>query len=129
MTRGFSLLELIFALLLLQVGLLAGAGMIHLSQANVRRAELTLRAVLEAGWLGDSLVSLGAEAPGMVTLPWGTLTWSAQSSPIPSLRIAAWSEVEGDTLATILVLPPVESATSGPYSENGHSWPSGSKKP
>ena len=67
MTRGHSLLELVLALLLFQVGLLAAAGLVHLSQVNFRRAELTVRATLEADWIGDSLLAEGALAPGVST--------------------------------------------------------------
>ena len=107
MRRGFSLLELILALLLFQVGLLAAAGLVHLSQVNLRRAELTARAVLEAGWVGDSVLSLGSMTPGIATFPWGELHWSVLSSPVPALRIVAWSEMDRDTLFTLLALPPL----------------------
>lgn len=107
MRRGFSLLELILALLLFQVGMLAAAGLVHLSEVNFRRAELTMRAILEAEWVGDSILSLGSMAPGVATFPWGDLSWSVLSSPVPALRIAAWSEMEGDTLFTLLALPPL----------------------
>lgn len=109
MNRGYSLLELILALFLFQVGLLAAAGLFHLSEANLRRAELTVRAILEAEWVGDSLLSLGSMTPGSAPFPWGDLHWSVLSSPVPALRIAAWSEVEGDTLFTLLALPPLPS--------------------
>ena len=63
MRRGFSLVELLLALLLLQVGILATAGMVLLSQQNFRRAELTLRGLLEAGWIADSLARAGGGGP------------------------------------------------------------------
>jgi hypothetical protein len=107
MIRGYSLLELILALFLFQVGMLAAAGLVHLSQVNLRRAELTVRAILEAEWVGDSILSLGSMTPGVATYPWGDLSWSVLSSPIPALRIAAWAEIEGDTLFTLLALPPL----------------------
>ena len=107
MNRGFSLLELILALFLFQVGLLGAAGLIHLSEVNLRRAELTVRATLEAEWTGDSLLARGSITPGVAALPWGELRWSVFSSPVPGFRIAAWSEVEGDTLVTLLSLPPL----------------------
>lgn len=112
MTRGHSLLELVLALVLFQVGLLAAAGLVHRSEVNFRRAELTVRATLEADWIGDSLLAQGALTPGAATFPWGDLQWSVLSSPVPALRIAAWSEVEGDTLLAILALPPLPMAPS-----------------
>jgi hypothetical protein len=84
---------------------LAAAGLVHLSEVNFRRAELTVRAILEAEWTGDSVLALGSMAPGAAAFPWGDLHWSVLDSPVPALRIAAWSEVEGDTLFTLLALP------------------------
>lgn len=105
MNRGYSLLELILALFLFQVGLLGAAGLIHLSEVNLRRAQLTVRATLEAEWAGDSLLALGSTTPGVASLPWGGLQWSPLSSPIPGFRISAWSEVDGDTLVVLLAVP------------------------
>ena len=63
MRQGFSFLELIVALLVLELGVLAVAGTLLLAQRNMARAELILRGVLEAGWIGDSLSGAeGAEA-------------------------------------------------------------------
>ena len=112
MTRGHSLLELVLALLLFQVGLLAAAGLVHLSQVNFRRAELTVRATLEADWIGDSLLAEGDLAPGVSTFSWGDLHWSVLSSPVPGLRIAAWSELEADTLLALLALRPLAMSPS-----------------
>ncbi len=105
MRRGFSLLEMVLALLLLQVGVLATVGLIHLSQRNLRRAELTMRGVLEAVWVGDSLSAEGSGASGRRVRPWGELQWSQSSAPTGGHAISVWSPVDGDTLATILALP------------------------
>jgi hypothetical protein len=93
--RGFSLVELIFALLILQVGVLATAGMFLISQQSLRRAELTLRGVLEAGWVADSLVMMGAVGSGKTSPLWGELLWSPVSTPVQGLRVSAWVPLRG----------------------------------
>lgn len=110
MSRGFSLVELLLALVIFQVGVLATAGMILLSQRNFRRAELTLRALLEAGWIADSLARAGGSGSGMISFPWGEISWSPESGPVPSLRVSAWSLLEEDTLAVVWSLPLLTSA-------------------
>ena len=50
-------------------------GMFLLSQQNFTRAELTLRGVLDAEWIADSLAALGTPVPGQMTTPWGELLW------------------------------------------------------
>jgi type II secretory pathway pseudopilin PulG len=107
MRRGFSLVELLLALLLLQVGILATAGMVLISQQNFRRAELTLRGLLEAGWIADSLARAGGGESGTISFPWGEIRWSPESAPVPSIRASAWSALEGDTLAVVWSLPPL----------------------
>jgi type II secretory pathway pseudopilin PulG len=122
MRRGFSLVELLLALLLFQVGLLATAGMVFLSQQNFRRAELTLRGMLEAGWIADSLARAGEGEAGTASFPWGEIRWSPASSPVPSIRVSAWSPLEGDTLAVVWSLLPLITAefpTAEPFSSTG----------
>ena len=107
MNRGFSLVEVVLALLLLQVGVLATVGMVLLSQRNFRRAELTLRGVLEAVWVADSLSGSGSGGPGATLRPWGEVSWVDASTPVKGLRVSAVSSLEADTLATVLALPPL----------------------
>ena len=117
MNRGFSLVELMVALLLLQMGVLATVGMVHLAQENTRRADHTLRSVLSAGWTADSLARSASAGPGRATYPWGELVWSATPEPFPTLRVAAWSPRESDTLAVLLALPlPISSVSPWPDS-------------
>ncbi len=107
MRGGFSLVELLLALLIFQVGILATAGMVLVSQRNFRRAELTLRGLLEAGWVADSLASAGVEGSGSHTYSWGEIAWAPLSGPGSGLRVSAWSPLEGDTLAVVWSLPPL----------------------
>ena len=63
-SHGFSLLELMVALLLFQIGLLAVAGLILLAQENLRESDLVLRAAVEGARVGDSLLRVGEEGNG-----------------------------------------------------------------
>ena len=107
MRNGFSLIEVVLALLLLQVGVLATVGMVFLSQENFRRAELTLRGVLEAAWTADSITRAGGGGPGATLRPWGEIAWVGMGSPVPGFRVSAYSDLEADTLVTVLALPPL----------------------
>jgi len=107
MNFGFSLVEVVLALLLLQVGLLATAGMVFLSQENFRRAELTTRGVLEAARTADSLAMVGGGGAGATLRPWGEISWVEIANPVDASRVSAFSFLEADTLATVLALPPL----------------------
>jgi hypothetical protein len=111
-TRGFSIIELIMALILLQMGVLATAGLILLAQRNLVRAELTLRGVVESRWVADSLARAGATGSGGRVMDWGELAWSPASDPIPALRVSAWSPLLRDTLVSLFALPPLTTSIS-----------------
>ncbi len=99
MSRGFSLIELVFALLLLQVGILGTSGLILLAQRDMLRAELTLRATLETSRVADSLSGSGAEGSGQLDFPWGSVSWAPASGTVGDIQAVAISASSGDTLA------------------------------
>jgi type II secretory pathway pseudopilin PulG len=104
MKRGFSLVELTIALVLLQVGILATAGMILQAQRDLTRAELVVRGVLDAQRVGDSLLALGGEGPpgrGTVSTLWGEVAWSPANPGSGGVRLVARRLDEGDTLAVL----------------------------
>ena len=106
MKSGFSLVELVLALLVFQVGLLATAGMILLAQRNLLRAELTVRGILEAGLVADSLERMGEIGSGLRPYPWGEVSWAPASDEIGGLTVAAFSTLLGDTLVAFRALIP-----------------------
>ncbi len=106
MNRGFSLVELVLALLVFQVGLLATAGTVLLAQRNLLRAELTVRGILEAGLVADSLEELGEIESGLRPYLWGEVSWASASDEIGGLTVVAFSTLLGDTLVAFRALIP-----------------------
>jgi prepilin-type N-terminal cleavage/methylation domain-containing protein len=108
MNRGFSLVELVVALLIFQIGLLATAGMVFLAQRSLLRAELTVRATLASDLVADSLEEVGEVSAGRREYAWGEITWTPASDAIGGLFVLASSALLGDTLVTLRALIPEE---------------------
>jgi Tfp pilus assembly protein PilV len=102
---GFTILEVVLALLLVQVGVLAAAGVFYLAQESLVRAELTLRGLIEADWIGDSLATIAEPGPGSAQFPWGQVTWT-QSQEVPGGWVLTSVATSGrDTLVVLPSLP------------------------
>lgn len=106
-TGGFSLVELVLALLIFQIGILGVAGMVLTAQRTLTRAHLLLRGTLEGRKLADSLLVDGAEEAGEVARPWGGLAWTNEGSR--GLKVVATTMGGRDTLVVIRVWPPAGS--------------------
>jgi hypothetical protein len=102
-SRGSSLLELVFALLLLQVGLMGVAGMVLTGQRSLNRAQLILRATVDVARIGDSLRALEDPGAGILDAPWGTVAWFPGDEG--SLRVLGTRAAGGDTLAALWLWP------------------------
>ena len=113
MRGGFSLVELVLALLIFQIGLLATAGMVFLAQRSLLRAELTVRATLASDLVADSLEEVGESSAGRREYPWGEITWTPASDEIGGLFVLASSSLIGDTLVTLRALTPREPSGGG----------------
>ncbi len=112
MREGFSLVELILALVVFEVGLLATAGMVFLAQQNLLRAEVTMRGILEADLVADSLEDIGEVGSGRRPYLWGEVSWAPASDEIGGLTFVAMSTLLGDTLFVFRALiPPRDSVT------------------
>jgi Tfp pilus assembly protein PilV len=72
-SEGFSLLELVVALLLLEVLLLGVIASLHLASTMARRARVAEEALWEAGALADSIRSGRTDGAGRRSRPWGSL--------------------------------------------------------
>ena len=114
MRSGFTVVELLLALLLLQVGVLATAGLIYLAQQNVRKAEITLRGLTEAQWLSDSLRTQGGTSPGTKRYAWGEVVWTNSPLADDAWDVTALSASGRDT---IVFLPGLPALTARPLSD------------
>lgn len=122
---GFSLAELLVALVIFQVGLLAVAGMVFLAQQNLARAELRTRAYLEAKWVADSMGLETAGGSGRLGRPWGEVRWAPFSEGPGGTRVVALGPGGEDTLASLVVwAPPPDTILWGPDGFGGEetSW-------
>lgn len=102
---GYSLAELVVALALFQVGLLAVAGWVLLAQEVLLEAELTQRAALEAEALADSLVRGRVGGEGRVSKGWGELLWEGEGGG-GSLVVRGVTARQKDTLVRLVVWRP-----------------------
>lgn len=105
MRAGFTVVELLLALLVLQVGVLATAGLVYLAQQNLHGAEETLRSLAEVQWLGDSLRTRGASGSGMKRYDWGEVLWTSSPLAAGAWDVAAISARTGDTIVFLPGLP------------------------
>jgi hypothetical protein len=111
--NGFSLAELLVALVVLQVGLLGVAGLVLLAQRNLMRAEITARGVLEAQLVADSVRHAGGEDMGSMEYPWGGIAWEPAPGIPGGVRASAFTNLGWDTVAVVTVWPKVGGATGG----------------
>jgi len=115
--RGFSLLELVLALLVFEVGVLGVAGMVYQGQRTLSRAQLIMRGTLEAKRVADSILTgsgTGAGA-GNLLFPWGEVAWAPAGGGV--LRIVATGSAPSDTLAALLAWPRPGGEETGPFLE------------
>ena len=95
---GFSLVEVVVALLVLEVGLLASAGMILSAQRTLARARLLQHAVMEASRTADSLTAAGWTTRGFRSFAGGRVEWIPEDDEEDGVRIFAVGVQSGDTL-------------------------------
>ena len=99
-TVGFTLAEILVALVLLEVGLLGAAGSLVLATRVLHRARDLEWAVQSAWSAADSLVYVGATEGGEREEPFGLMRWSvSQGEDMSTIRIV----VEGRASARPLV--------------------------
>lgn len=104
MRSGFSLMELVVALLIFQVGLLAVVGLVYLAQQNLLRSEITLRGVLAAEWIADSLEGVADPGEGLKDRPWGEVSWRPATDRMGGTVVTVFSPLFGDTLVRLRAL-------------------------
>lgn len=108
---GFSLAELLVALVVLEVGLLGAASVLVLSTRALVRARDRDWAVQEARALADSLAWHGVGGGGARELPFGTLEWSVSGGgPLADVRIVVRPLDDGAPLTDVTVTAPTVDA-------------------
>ena len=88
MSRGFTLLEVIVALLLLEVGVTGAVGTLAVASRMLANAERIERAVSDADGVLDSLAGVAVAESGARDLPGGWLEWAVEEGGNVMLR--AW---------------------------------------
>lgn len=87
---GFTLVEVLVALVILQVGLLGVAGQIGVAHQTLDRAIRLEWAVAVAESVADSLSRFGYSAPGSIDLAAGRVSWEPWSGGDGSILV--WVE-------------------------------------
>jgi Tfp pilus assembly protein PilV len=111
---GFSLVETLVAVLVLEVGLLACAGMILSAQRTLARARLLQRAVMETSRSADSLTELGWSVKGSRAFPGGKVEWIPEEDGRNGVRIFSVGIESGDTLIRMRAWSLAQDAEKGP---------------
>jgi Tfp pilus assembly protein PilV len=75
MSRGFTLIEVVVALIVLEVAVIGVLGSMTLSASIMRQAEALERATARAEGVLDSLSAGGEPGAGMNTFHGGTVEW------------------------------------------------------
>ena len=103
-TRGFTLLEVVVALLVLEIAVIGAVGTLVLAAATLGRAERLERAAARAEGVLDSLARASAPSDGAASYRAGQLRWTA--GPAGEVRLVATGPT-GDTLLEVAsILPP-----------------------
>ena len=121
---GASLLELLIALLIFQVGLLGVAGLLLTAQRALGRSQLIMRGTLALVRTGDSLhadAEGAAVAAGGKEEPWGTVSWLPGGEG--QLHLLATGSEASDTLSSLTIWPPPESLSFSGDSPGGAGAP------
>jgi prepilin-type N-terminal cleavage/methylation domain-containing protein len=102
---GFTLLEVVVALVILEVGVLGAAGTLLLASRTLTRAERLERAVAYAAAVLDSLSAGARPGAGARAHFGGEVRWSVDSTG--AVKIAALAGVADTLLAFSGVVPAV----------------------
>lgn len=104
MRRGFTLLEVVIALLVLELVAMGAVGLLVLASSTLARAEQLERAVALTEGMLDSLAQTRVRADGAASYGPGEVRWSLAPDGVASLIATG---PLGDTLFEVgAVLPP-----------------------
>jgi len=108
MSRGFTLIEVVIALLVLEVAVIGAVGVLGLASSTFGRAEVLERAATETEGLLDSLAHAPAATADSVRRPWGVIAWSLDDSARIGLRATG---PRGESLLEVRSVLPAWSAS------------------
>jgi Tfp pilus assembly protein PilV len=89
MNSGFTLIELVVALLLLEVGVMAAAGTLTIASRSLAEAEHLEQAVVEAEGVLDSLAGADSAVAGSRAYEGGVVEWTVDAAGIVLLRVVS----------------------------------------
>ena len=75
--RGFTLVEVIVAIVIFEIGALGVLGTLLIASRTMARAEALERAVVTVERVADSLSAHGAAGQGALGFPGGRVVWSS----------------------------------------------------
>ena len=109
-SEGFTLVEAMFAVLLLCSGLLAVATLASVAVHSWRRAGEMTVAVVAVGEIADSFGVFGVAGGGRRQYAWGTVVWG---DPIPlgagvqqvSIRASVWDTTRTELVRVVATVP------------------------
>jgi prepilin-type N-terminal cleavage/methylation domain-containing protein len=103
MRRGFTLIEVVIALVVLELAVVGAAGLFVIASATLVGAERMERAAALAEGLLDSLAAESVPAPGEARLGWGDVRWNVGAGG--ELTLVALGPA-GDTLFELTTIGP-----------------------
>lgn len=103
MRRGFTLLEVVVAILVLEIGVLAVLGTLTVASRNLTRAARLERAVATTESVLDSLTGTSAPADGALNVPGGHVEWTVGPDGVMALNAL---DLHGATLFSVATVLP-----------------------
>lgn len=112
---GFTLVEVVVALLVFEVGVMGVVGLVALSGRLLGRAALTERAVYGAQQVVDSVADAPRGGPGERPFPGGRLNWSTSDAGRGLRRVRVQAvDSAGRTLLSLTALLSPPAGAPGP---------------
>lgn len=100
---GFTLLEVLIAFVVLEVGLLGAVGVLVLASGSLSRAALLERAFAEAAQVADSLSRRGGAPSGEVVRDGWRVRWETDAGGLIRVTAAPPGQEGGEALAEVVV--------------------------
>ncbi|NIP58630.1 MAG: hypothetical protein GWM92_10040 [Gemmatimonadetes bacterium] len=104
--EGFTLAEVVAALLVLEVGLLGAAALVVTARQTQAAAMVTERSVTLVAEVADSLAEAGFGGAGERATGWGVVRWVDEGGePLATIRILSEDSARGRRLEAWTAVP------------------------